>query len=336
MNKRTFIIGFLIFDILAVLIIILLFAVIQPFKPSVAPDTNPTTTGAQAGTPAGGTRLGDIDTASMKLMTDMPGMVGMHEEYAMTADGKYYTAFKASLDLDMDGDGIAEAVSISLDEPSCSFYVLVVKENVAYEYILPGEQFAYSDIYGAKVCKGALRGFTLDLDSSDNYVEVGVELMRDSWVDYDTIVVRFDGSKVQASQVHGFISGVDQAGKVQFATYDEIYGEHKLYRTYKMTSDADFLVPETVYFPDINVEKTSFVFTLPFDLNCKTLDGQDSVIAGGTQIYWLETDNETYVDVVTNEDIVYRLPIRAEVMQYETGEQTVFYLGDKYAADLHA
>lgn len=337
MRRRTFIIGFLIFDILAVLIAILLFAVIQPFKPSVAPNTDATTTTiAKPNSQYTVSRIEDIDTESYSMFLTMPGLVGMHEESEKTADGMFYTSFKAYLDLDMDGDGVLESVSIALDKPSESFYILVMKDGTAYDYVIPGTPYKYSDIYGTNVCKGGLRGFTVDLDESDNYLEVGVELMRETWDEYETIVVRFDGSQVQASEVRGFLSGVNNAGKAQFALYDEIYGEHKLFCTYKFTADRDFLSVETPYFVDVNVEKTSFMHNLSFDVVCTNLDGTEATITAGTQFYWLRTDDSTYVDVVTTDGYVYRLPIRSDVINYEDGEQTVFFLGDKYAAELYS
>ncbi|MBP5491547.1 MAG: hypothetical protein J6Y08_01750 [Clostridiales bacterium] len=335
MKGRKFLIGFLIFDIVAVLGIAVYLLIKNPFKVNVAPNTEPeSSVTASASRSAAFSGSDSVDMDSMKILMQAPGLVGMREESSMTEDGLYYTAFKAYLDLDMDGDGTAESVSISLDEPSCSFYVLVIKDGVAYDYVLPGTCFDYNETYGAKVCKGGIRGFTTDLDNSDSYTEVGVELMRDTWEEYKTIVVRFDGSSLLVSEVGGKLCGISNAGTVQFTLYDPFTGEHKLYRTYEFTSSRDFLDPLTPYFADLNVEKTSFSSSCEEPILCQNLSGESVELPAGKIFYMLQTDYETYVDVITSDNYVFRLPITVEEIEYESGKQKVYHLGDKYAEEI--
>ncbi|MBP5417147.1 MAG: hypothetical protein J6Y58_06460 [Clostridiales bacterium] len=336
MRNKKFIIGFLIFDAVAVLIILFVLIIHNPFKTKVAPDTDPTTasvTTRDENNPI--SSINDLDFDKMKLVHTTPSLIGMREESALTSDGKYYTAYRSELDLDLDGDGELESVSISLDDHSESFYVLVNDQGVLTDYVIPGTEFAFREEYQAKACKGAIRGCSVDLDSNDPYTEVFIELTRDSWEDYKTIMVRYDGSKIHASVIPGVLSAVSNAGTAQFSFFDEIYGVHKLYRTYDITSDEDFLKPQTDYFfADTNVEKTSYTYILDFDIQCKNLQGQNCTLRKTTSFYWCRTDNETYVDVITTGNYVYRLPITKDEVEYESGSHAVFHLGDHEASEI--
>lgn len=335
MRNNKFIIGFLIFDAVAVLVIMFVLIVHNPFKAKVAPDTDPTTapvTAKDEKNPI--SSISDLDFDKMKLVHTSPSLIGMREESETTPDGKYYTAYRGELDLDLDGDGEIESVSISLDEHSESFYVLVNDQGVITDFVVPGSEFAFREEYQAKACKGAIHGCSIDLDSNDPYTEVFIELTRESWDDYMTIMVRYDGSKIHASVVSGAISAVSNAGTVQFSFFDEIFGVHKLYRTYDITSEEDFLKPQTDYFfADTNVEKTSFIYNPEFEIRCKNLQGQDCTLPKASSFYWCRTDNETYVDVITTGNDVYRLPITKDEVEYESGKQAVFHLGDHEASE---
>ena len=336
MRNKKFVIGFLVFDAVAVLVIMFVLLVHNPFKTKVAPDTDPTTaslTISDENNPVSYTH--ELDSEKMKLLHSTPTFIGMREESSLTPDGKYYTAFRSELDLDLDGDGELESVSISLDDHSESFYVLVNDQGVLTDYVIPGTEFAFREEYQAKACKGAIRGVSADLNSSDPYTEVFIELTRDSWDEYETIVVRYDGSKIHASVVQGMLSTVSNDGKVQFSFFDEIYGIHKLYRTYDITTETDFLKPETEYFyTDTNVEKTSFTYNLDFDLICQNLKGQNCKLPAGTTFYWCRTDNETYIDVITTVNTMFRLPITKEVIEYESGPQTMIRIAGREASEI--
>lgn len=338
MRNKKFVIGFLIFDAVAVIVILFVLLIHNPFKTKVAPDTDPTTASSviqDENNPVSYSH--ELDSEKMKLIHSTPSLIGMREESALTADGKYYTAYRSELDLDLDGDGELESVSISLDDHSESFYILVNDQGVLTDYVIPGTEFAFREEYQAKACKGAIRGYSADLDSNDPYTEVFIELTRDSWDEYETIAVRYDGSKIHASVVPGMLSAVSNAGTVQFSYYDEIYGVHKLYRTYDITGETDFLKPETEYFfTDTNVEKTSYTYSLDFDLVCQNLKGQSSMLQKGTTFYWCRTDNETYIDVITISNTVYRLPMTKEVIEYESGPQTVIRIAGREPSDLQS
>lgn len=336
MRSKKSIVIFLAVDIVAVLVIVLVLVISNPFKAKVAPNTDPTTTTTKApDLPNSGSDMQKLNMDEMKVLHEMPSFIGMREESEMTEDGKYYTSYRADLDLDLDGDGELESVSISLDDHSESFYVLVNDGGNLTDYVVPGTEFAFREQYQAKACKGMLRGVSMDLDSSDPYTEVAIEMIRESWEDYQTLVVRYDGSSIHASVVPGKLNALSNAGSVQFSFNDEIYGVHTLYRTYDITSEVDFLKAKTTYFfTDTNVEKTSFLYNTPFDITCENLTGEACVISAGSTFYWCRTDNETYVDVITSDNSVYRLPIQKEVIEYETGDQAVYRLGDHDAAEI--
>ncbi|MBO4928222.1 MAG: hypothetical protein J5379_08250 [Clostridiales bacterium] len=339
MRNRKFIIGFLIFDIVAVLIIVLVLVIANPFEANVAPVTTTapgTTTQQQQTAFTGALSSGsDLDRAEMEVFFDMPALVGMREESEKTSDDKYYTAYRADLDLDLDGDGELESISVSLDDHSESFYVLVNDGGNVTDYVVPGHEFGYVEKYSSKACKGNLRGYLVDLDKNDIYTEVAIEMMRDTWDEYQTLVVRYDGSAIHASVQQGMISGVSNAGSVQFSICDAVYGVHKLFKTCTITSDTDFLKPRTTYFfTDISVEKTSYVYNPGFDLAGTNLNGEPVLITMGTSFYWVRTDNETFVDVLSTEGNLYRLPVTGEVMEYASGPQTVYRLGDHDAAEI--
>ena len=339
MRNNKFIIGFLVFDIVAVLIIVLVLVIAKPFESKKAPEiTTSATTGEVTTSKRTNTALpdnGDLDQDAMQIYSEMPALLGMREESEKTEDGLYYTAFRAELDMDFDGDGSIESISVSLDDHSESFYVLVNKEGNVKDYVVPGLEFTYQEKYEAKACKGGLRGFSIDLDSSDPYTEVAIEMSRDNWEETQTLVVRYDGSNIHTSVIRGYINGVNNKGEVQFSFYDALYGVHKLYRTYRITSDTDLLVAKTNYFfCDSDVERSSYLYNPNFDLSCMTLGGEDAIISAGSTFYWVRSDNETYVDVIASDGGMYRLPIEAVVVEYESGPQTIYRLGDHNAADI--
>ena len=334
MRNSKFIIGFVIIDIVAVLAIVLILVFVNPFEAKVAPDTDATTSQVtQKSNSDAASAVGDLEEDKMQLFHETPGMLGMREESAMTDDGLYYTAYRAECDLDFDGDGALESMSIELDDHSESLYVLVNDGGNLMDYVVPEKCFSYMEQYGAKACKGMFRGYTLDLDKNDPYSEVCFEMMRDNWDEYQTLVVRYDGTRIQASVVRGAISAVSNAGAVQFSIYDCVYGEHKLYRTYDITSETDFLKAQTEYFfSDRNVEKTSYLYNTNTDISCTNLKGEAAMITGGSTFYWCRTDDKTYVDVITSDNKVYRLPIQKD--GGEDGSRPVYHLGDKYAAEI--
>ena len=334
MRNSKFIIGFVIIDIVAVLAIVLILVFVNPFEAKVAPDTDATTSQVtQKSNSDAASAVGDLEEDKMQLFHETPGMLGMREESAMTDDGLYYTAYRAECDLDFDGDGALESMSIELDDHSESLYVLVNDGGNLMDYVVPEKCFSYMEQYGAKACKGMFRGYTLDLDKNDPYSEVCFEMMRDNWDEYQTLVVRYDGTRIQASVVRGAISAVSNAGAVQFSIYDCVYGEHKLYRTYDITSETDFLKAQTEYFfSDRNVERTSYLYNTNTDISCTNLKGETTTITGGSTFYWCRTDDKTYVDVITTDNKVYRLPITKD--GGEDGSRPVYHLGDKYAAEI--
>ena len=335
MRNRKFIIGFLIFDVVAVLTILIILVAVNPFKKKVAPNTDPTTPPSTTKATGPVSNADELDDSKIVLFTEKPNLAGLREEFQMTDDQKYYTSYKADLDLDMDGDGQIESISISLDEPSESFYVLVNDNGALTDYVVPGHEFGYKEQYAAKACKGTLRAYTMDLNSSDSYQEICIELMRDNWAEYASIMIRYDGTSIHSSVIPGMLSGVSNQGQVQFSIYDAFVGKHKMYKTYDITAETDFLQPQTdYYFVDTNVERTSFNHILDFDLACTNLAGEATVITVGTSFYWSRTDNATYVDVIGSDNCAYRLPVTSEVIEYESGAQTVYKLGDHYAADV--
>ena len=336
MSRRNFIIGFLVFDIVAVLVIVLILLINNPFKATVAPNTDPTTTTTVEQNYTGTlSHLSDLDQSKDTLLHQTPVLTGVREESTLTEDGRYYTAFRAEADLDLDGDGEIETVSISLDDHSESFYVLVNQGGKITDYVVPGNEFAYRSEYSAKACKGSLRGFAVDLNKNDKYTEVGIEMIRDTWEEYQTLMVRYDGNAIYASVVPGVLTALDDAGAVQFSSYDMIYGVHKLYRSYDITNKTDFLSPQTEYsFTDMNVEKTSYLYTPDKDVKCENLNGDAVVLKVSSQFYWSRTDGETFVDVVTTNGEVYRFPIKKEIVEYSTGPQAVYTLGDTNARDI--
>lgn len=334
MRSRKFIIGFVIFDIVAVLAIVLVLMLFNPFKAKVAPDTDPTTASStQVNNANAASGVGELEEDKMQLFHETPSMLGMREESVLTDDGLYYTSYRAECDLDFDGDGALESMSIELDDHSESLYVLVNDGGNLMDYVVPGKCFPYMEQYGAKACKGLFRGYTLDLDKNDPYSEVCFEMMRDTWDEYQTLVVRYDGTRIQASVVRGAIATVSNAGAVQFSIYDCVYGEHKLYKTYDITSETDFLKPQTDYFfADRNVEKTSYLYNPNKDIQCTNIKGEAATITGGSTFYWCRTDDETYVDIITTDNKVYRLPITKD--GGEDGSRPVYHLGDTYAAEI--
>ncbi len=343
MHNRKFVIGFLIFDVVAILAIVLYVVIANPFKSSVAPSISTTATAAPTKTnnttkKSNLSQVAEVSMESMQVMKTEPAMTALREESEKTEDGLYYTSYLGYIETDVDGDGETEYFSVSLDQPSSSFYFLARRGDKVVDYVIPSSEFAVKEEYGTNVCKGELRGFMVDLDPSDKYIEIGVMLMRDNWKEYDTIIGRFDGETIHASRVHGFLSGLPSSGQtgVQFATYDTIYGIHKLFRNYSITNDVDFLKAQGDYFADVNVEQNNYLHVIGFDIQCTNLNGDEVLLTSDSNFYWARTDNETYVDVFTNDGYVYRLPVRSEVVKYESGEQTVYYLGDKYAADVYS
>ena len=334
MRNRKFIIGFLVFDIVAVLAIVLVLVLVNPFEAKVAPDMDPTTSSVtQKNNSDAASSTDELEEDKMQLFHETPSMLGMREENEMTEDGLYYTSYRAECDLDFDGDGELESMSIELSDNTESLYVLVNDGGNLMDYVVPEKCFSYMEQYGTKACKGMFRGYTVDLDKNDPYSEVCFEMMRDNWDEYQTLVVRYDGTKIQASVVRGAIYAVSNAGAVQFSVYDCVYGEHKLYKTYDITSETDFLKPQTNYFfADRNVEKTSYLYNPNTDISCTNLKGEQATITGGSTFYWCRTDDETYVDVITTDNKVYRLPITKD--GGEDGSRPVYHLGDTYAAEI--
>ena len=336
MRNKKFIIGFLIFDAVAILVIVFVLLIHNPFAVKVAPEMEPTTsptTQTNSNNKASG--MDQLESDKTVLFHDTTSLVGMRETSETTSDGKYLTAYRAELDLDLDGDGEIESVSISLDDHSESFYILVNDGGNLMDYVVPGTEFTMRDQYGVKAFKGGLRGFSADLDKNDKYTEVGIEMMRDTWDEYKTIMVRYDGTKISASIVPGSLSAVNNAGAAQFSVFDPIYGVHKLYRTYSITSEVDFLKAQTEYFfTDTNVEKTSYMYNPDFNIQCTNLNGEACTITSGSLFYWSRTDYETYVDVISVDNLVYRLPITVEEYEYESGPQKVYKIGDHDAAEI--
>ncbi len=337
-NKKYIILLAVNIVIVVAVVLVLVFA--KPFQSKNAPviTAGPTNTSVDTQPKATDTAIpksAELNRDEMAMYTDKPQLLGMREQSEKTEDGKYYTAWRAELDMDFDGDGSIETINVSLDDHSESFYVLVNKDGAIFDYVVPGTEFSYKQEYSAKACKGNLRGYSIDIDSSDPYTEVAVEMQRDNWEESQTLLVRFDGSAIHASLVRGMISGVSNSGLVQFGFYDAIYGLHRLYRTYMIVSDTDFLVPKTnYYFTDTNVERSSFVYNPNFDISCYNLSGDSMTIHAGSLFYWVRTDNETYVDVLTTDGDLYRLPIEKVELEYESGPQIIYRLGDHNASDI--
>lgn len=330
MRNRKFIIGFLIFDIALVAVIALFLLIKNPFKRKVAPNTNPTTEGTtfepgEEATTIPSVQASFADVENKQIYSTIPNLVGMREESVLTDDGRFYTSYKASLDLDMDGDGQIESVSISLDDHSEAFYVLVNDNGAVQDYVIPGLEFTYKEAYGCKACKGALQSFTVDLDSSDKYQEVAVELNRDTWMEYKTIVVRYDGNQICASMVPGKLNGVSNQGEVQFYEYDYMTGRHQLFRTYTMSADQDFLQPQSDFFVDAEVERATLLTTLKTDVQGIDSQSQPATVKAGTSFYWYCTDNETYVEVVAGDGEIYQFPIEKEEITNSTGKEETIY-----------
>jgi len=341
MHNKKFVIGFLAFDVIAIIAVVLYVIIANPFSNDVAPKVTPTSQVTASTNPSTKkketlSKVGELSMESMQVLSKEPSMFALKEESEKTEDGLYFLEYKGYTESDVDGDGENEYFSISLDKPSSSFYFLARKGETVVDFVIPGNEYSVKEAYGANACKGEIRGFMVDLNSNDKYIEIGVILMRDNWQEYDTIIGRFDGTSIKATVVHGFLSGVSDSSSVQFATYDTIYGVHKLYRNYTITDDADLLNPQGDYFTELNVEKTSFQHILDFDVMCTNLNGDDVTLHPGSPFYWARTDNETFVDVITEDGYVYRLPVRKEVVHYESGDQTVYFLGDKYASDIYA
>lgn len=337
MRNRKFMYGFLAFDIVLIMVIAIFLIVKNPFKRKVAPNTEATsqvTVSAPSEAteePQQSSAVVHVDTP--QIFTTMPDLVGMREESTLTDDGNYYTSYKASLDLDMDGDGQIESVSISLDDHSESFYVLINDNGQLLDFVVPGLEYGYKDQYSCKACKGALQSYTADLDVNDHYQEVAVELNRDTWMECKTIVVRYDGSHICVSAVPGKLSGVSNAGEVQFYEYDYMTGQHKIYRTYALSSDIDFLRPETDYFVDTEVEQTSLVTSLNEDLVCINSYSEETTIPAGTPFYWYFTDNESYVQVITTDGSVYQLAVETEEVVDANNTQTIYRIAGHLSSD---
>ena len=169
MRSRKFIIGFVIFDIVAVLAIVLVLMLFNPFKAKVAPDTDPTTASStQVNNANAASGVGELEEDKMQLFHETPSMLGMREDSVLTDDGLYYTSYRAECDLDFDGDGALESMSIELDDHSESLYVLVNDGGNLMDYVVPGKCFPYMEKYGAKACTGLFRGYTLELDKNDH------------------------------------------------------------------------------------------------------------------------------------------------------------------------
>ncbi|MBR5975257.1 MAG: hypothetical protein IK020_08750 [Clostridiales bacterium] len=336
-KKYLILLGINIF-VVVVVILVLVFA--KPFQSKKSPEITAPSTSITEPTKPQATdvnipKSAELDRDAMAMYTDMPSLMGLRVVSEKTEDGKYYTAWRAELDMDFDGDGSIETINVSLDDHSESFYVLVNKDGNILDYVVPGTEFSYKSEYSAKACKGELRAYSIDIDSSDPYTEVAVEMPRDNWEETQTLVVRFDGSAIHASMVHGKITGVSNSGLIQFAFYDSVYGRHNLYRTYMITNDTDFLVAKTNYFfTNTNVERSSYLYNPNFDIECYNLSGDPVTIVSGSTFYWLRTDNETYVDVMTTDGDVYRLSISKEVIEYSSGPQTIYRLCGHYAADI--
>ena len=115
-----------------------------------------------------------------------------------------------------------------------------------------------------------------------------------------------------------------------YEVYSQNYSEN-----YYIVDKSDFLEPQGDYFADMNVERTSFLHNLDFEVKCQNLKGEEITLMPGTSFYWARTDNETFVDMISNDGYVYRMPVREEVVHYETGDQYVYYLGDKFASDIY-
>ena len=337
-NKKYLI--FLGINIFVVVVVVLILVFANPFQSKNVPEISAPGTSASVLTEPQATdaiipKTAELDRDAMAMYTDMPSLLGLRVESEKTEDGKYYTAWRAEMDMDFDGDGKIETISVSLDDHSESFYVLVNKDGNIMDYVVPGNEFSYKSEYSAKACKGELRAFSIDIDSSDPYTEVAVEMPRDNWEETQTLLVRFDGSAIHASMVHGEITGVSNSGLIQFGFYDYVYGRHKLYRTYMITDDTDFLVGKTnYYFTNTNVERSSYLYNPNFDIECYNLSGDPVTIVSGSTFYWVRTDNETYVDVLTTEGDLYRLSISKEVIEYESGPQTIYRPSDHYARDI--
>ncbi len=330
MRNRKFMMGFLIFDIALILVIALFLFIKNPFKRKVAPNTDSTTrmstsapSAEEPSKPTDETSFATVE--NQEIYTNMPSLVGMREESTLTDDGRYYTSYKASLDLDMDGDGQIESVSISLDDHSESFYVLVNDNGQVMDKVVPGLEFTYREQYGCKACKGALQGYTLDLNTSDVYQEVALELNRDNWMEYKTIVVRYDGSKISLSVVPGKLNGVSNMGEVQFYEYDFMTGLHKLYRTYTTSADLDFLRPASDFFVDPEVERNMLVTTLDTDVRCTDAFSHKMTMPAGTSFYWYCTDNESYVEVLADDGVIYKLSVEKEEITGPTDKKETIY-----------
>lgn len=339
MRNRKFIIGFLIFDIVAVLVIALVLIIKNPFKRKVAPNTDPTTAYSTSSPEEQPSDFSEASTTEFvqnentEIYTTMPELAGMRVTSTLTDDGCYYTSYKADVDMDMDGDGEIESVSISLDDHSECFYVLVNDNGTITDCVVPGLEYTYKEKYGCKACKGALQAYTLDLNTSDVYTEVAIELNRDNWFEYGTIVVRYDGSRICVSVVSGKLSGVSNAGEVQFFQYDFLSGKHKLYRTYSTSADLDFLRPQTDYFVDTDVERNELLMTLDYDVECEDSHAMQATLKAGTSFYWYSTDNESVVYVIASDGVVYRLPITSETVEDENGTSKRYQVAGHASAD---
>ena len=98
-------------------------------------------------------------------------------------------------------------------------------------------------------------------------------------------------------------------------------------------AETDFLKAQTEYFfSDRNVERTSYLYNTNTDISCTNLKGEATTITGGSTFYWCRTDDKTYVDVITSDNKVYRLPITKD--GGEDGSRPVYHLGDQYAAEI--
>ena len=88
MRSRKFIIGFVIFDIVAVLAIVLVLMLFNPFKAKVAPDTDPTTASStQVNNANAASGVGELEEDKMQLFHETPSMLGMREDSVLTDDG---------------------------------------------------------------------------------------------------------------------------------------------------------------------------------------------------------------------------------------------------------
>jgi len=324
--------------IITVVLILLLVSFIIVFDPFALRDADASATEVTTTAPLSVATESSQNTPNDEYWHDLSvqenviPLTEISAEKTYTEDNDGLTAYDANLSIDIDGDGADEQVTISFVNDVLQ---INVEDNRAItSHIIEASRARFTrDASGNSMLRGDIRAYSIDLNPTDVYLEIAVELSSSAYGELQTVFLRYTQGDIIEQMEYGAISGRLDQTHIQMQCYDQFYQVHLLYRNYEVAEDS-ILIANSDYFTNTIMEMT--ITTSSTEIPCLNEQGESIAIPGFSSLRWHSTDMETKLvlyDLETGD--YYVLPITKTVSTVDGEEVTTYLIASQPIADLY-